>query len=51
MKRLQERIERASLGGVFLIVTAVYFVLRTVLDLAITGEGLSVPGIITRFIG
>ncbi|CAQ01426.1 hypothetical protein ACR8AL_04700 [Clavibacter sepedonicus] len=51
MKGLQERFERASLGGVFLVVTAFYFVLRTGIDLVITGDGLSVAGIIGRFIG
>jgi len=51
VKGLQERFERASLGGVFLIVTASYFVLRTVIDLAVTGDGLSVAGIIGSFVG
>jgi hypothetical protein len=51
VKGLQERFERASLGAVFLIITASYFVLRTIIDLVITGDGLSVIGIIGRLIG
>ncbi|RIJ54572.1 hypothetical protein DZG03_14740, partial [Clavibacter phaseoli] len=51
MKGLQERLERASLGTVFVVVTVVYFVLRTIIDLVITGDGLSVVGMIGRLIG
>jgi hypothetical protein len=51
VKGLQERFERASVGAVFLIITASYFVLRTIIDLVITGDGLSVIGIIGRLIG
>ena len=51
MKGLQERLERASLGIVFLFLTVAYFVLRTIIDLVITGDGLSVAGVIGRLIG
>jgi hypothetical protein len=51
VRGLQERIERASLSSVFLIVTAVYFVVRTVIDLLITGDGLSVIGVVLRLVG
>lgn len=51
MKGLQERLERASLGTVFVVLTVVYFVLRTIIDLVITGDGLSVVGMIGRLIG
>ncbi|MBP2458632.1 hypothetical protein ABID70_001193 [Clavibacter michiganensis] len=51
MKGLQERLERASLGIVFLFLTVAYFVLRTIIDLVVTGDGLSVAGVIGRLIG